>query len=121
MSPGFSGVHWSSWRAALSQVLRDAGPRSIYYGAKARCGSPRMQLVVIKPTDMAKPDPRHFDGPLSGLLASMLEAPAEEVPGFDTISERGIVRRYAANCGLRSHPDPGTPGAFDPKAISNVG
>ena len=57
-----------------------------------------MELIVIKPTDMAVPEPRHFDGPLSGLLASTLKAPAEEVPGFNTISERGVIRRCRAFC-----------------------
>jgi hypothetical protein len=57
-----------------------------------------MELIVIKPTDMAKPDPRQLDGPLSALLSSMLEGSAEEVPGFNTISERGTIRRCRAFC-----------------------
>lgn len=69
-----------------------------------------MELIVINPTDMAVPEPRHFDGPLSGLLASTLKAPADEVPGFNTVSERGVIRRCRAFCnsdakqGYRSTP-----------------
>jgi hypothetical protein len=61
-----------------------------------------MELIVIKPTDMAKPEPRQFDGPLPELLASIIEGPAEEVPGFNTISERGAIRRCRAFCNMNA-------------------
>jgi hypothetical protein len=58
-----------------------------------------MELIVFRPTDMAHPKPRQFDGPLSVLLASTLNA-AEEVPGFNTISDHGVIRRCTAYCNI---------------------
>jgi hypothetical protein len=60
-----------------------------------------MELIVFKPTDMAQPTSVHFDGPLSGLLATIIEGPVEQVPGFDTISQQGVIRR----CRAFSHTD----------------
>jgi hypothetical protein len=59
-----------------------------------------MELIVLKPTDMAPPTPRQFSGSLSEFLASTIEGSAEEVPGFTTISERGAIRRCKAYCNM---------------------
>jgi hypothetical protein len=58
-----------------------------------------MELLLIRPTD-AQPKPRQFDGPVSlGMaLALMIEGPPEEVPGFTSISQQGLIRRCAAYC-----------------------
>jgi hypothetical protein len=56
-----------------------------------------MQFLLIRPADV-HPQPRQFDGPVSlGMaLALMIEGPPEEVPGFTSISQQGVVRRCAA-------------------------
>jgi hypothetical protein len=59
-----------------------------------------MELIVFKPSDMAHRKPRQFDGPLSVLLASTLDEAAEEVPGFNTIPDHGVVRKCAAYCNM---------------------
>jgi hypothetical protein len=59
-----------------------------------------MELIVFRPTDMAHPKPRQFDGPLAVLLASTLGGATEEVPGFNTISDRGVIRRCTAYCNM---------------------
>jgi hypothetical protein len=58
-----------------------------------------MELLVIRPAD-AHPQPRQCDGPVSLALALALiiEGPAEEVPGFTSISQRGIVGKCTAYC-----------------------
>jgi hypothetical protein len=58
-----------------------------------------MELLIIRPAD-AHPQPRQFDGPVSLALALalMIEGPSEEVPGFRSISQQGVVRRFAAYC-----------------------
>ena len=58
-----------------------------------------MELLLIRPAD-AHPQPRQFDGPVSLALALtlMLECPAEEVPGFNSISRQGLIRRCTAYC-----------------------
>ena len=58
-----------------------------------------MELLIIRPSD-AHPQPRQFDGPVSLALALalMLEGPAEEVPGFTSISRQGVIRRCATYC-----------------------
>jgi hypothetical protein len=57
-----------------------------------------MELIIFKPT--GQPEPRQIDGPLSGLLTSILESQAEEVPGFNTVSERGTIRKCKAFCNM---------------------
>jgi len=56
-----------------------------------------MEFLIIRPAD-AHPQPRQFDGPVSLALALalMIEGPAEEVPGFTSISQQGVIRRCAA-------------------------
>jgi hypothetical protein len=56
-----------------------------------------MELLLIRPTD-AHPQSRQFDGPVSLALALalMIEGPPDEVPGFTSISQQGLVRRCAA-------------------------
>ena len=58
-----------------------------------------MEFLIIRPAD-AHPQPRHFDGPVSLALALalMIEGPPEEVPGFTSISQQGVVRRCSAYC-----------------------
>jgi len=56
-----------------------------------------MELLVIRPDDV-QPRPRQFDGPVSLALALMIGGPSEEVPGFTTISERGVICRCRAFC-----------------------
>jgi hypothetical protein len=58
-----------------------------------------MGLLIIRPAD-AHPQSRQFDGPVSLALALalMIEGAAEEVPGFTSISQQGVVRRCAAYC-----------------------
>jgi hypothetical protein len=65
-----------------------------------------MELLVIRPAD-AQPKPRQFDGPVSlGLaLALMIGSAAEQVPGFTSISQGGLVRRCAAYCNPNAKPD----------------
>jgi hypothetical protein len=58
------------------------------------------ELIVLTPADMAQPTRRQFSGPLSELLASIIGGPPEEVPGFNTISERGAIRRCKAYCNM---------------------
>jgi hypothetical protein len=58
-----------------------------------------MELIIFKAAD-AHPEPRRFDGPVSVLLASTIAGRAEEVPGFNTISDHGIVRRCIAYCDM---------------------
>jgi hypothetical protein len=58
-----------------------------------------MELMIFHPTD-ANPELRRFDGPVSLLLASTIEGPAEAVPGFNTISDHGIVRKCIAYCNM---------------------
>ena len=62
-----------------------------------------MEFLVIRPAD-AQPKPRQFDGPVSLALALalMIEGPAEEVPGFSTISRQGLVRRCTVYCALNA-------------------
>jgi hypothetical protein len=92
---GFAGASQEQSLAASVEPLSTRrlkgshGP--IHDPAKTAFGCTRMELIVLKPTDMAHPKPVQFDGPLSELLALMLEGPAEEVPGFNTMSERGAV------------------------------
>src|SRR6478752_425593 len=56
-----------------------------------------MELLLIRPTD-THPQPRQLDGPVSLALALalMIEGPPEEVPGFTSISQQGVIRRCAA-------------------------
>jgi hypothetical protein len=54
-----------------------------------------MELIIIRPT-AANPELRRFDGLVSLLLASTIEGQAEAVPGFNTISDHGIVRKCIA-------------------------
>src|SRR6478609_2930019 len=56
-----------------------------------------MEFLLIRPAD-AQPQPRQFDGPvtLALALALMIEGPPEEVPGFTSISQQGVVRRCTA-------------------------
>ncbi len=58
-----------------------------------------MELLLIRPAD-AHPQPRQLGGPVSLALALalMIEGPPEEVPGFTSISQRGVTRRCAAYC-----------------------
>ena len=58
-----------------------------------------MELLVIRPAD-AHPQPRQFDGPVSLelVLTMMIEGPAEEVPGFTSISWQGLIRTCTAYC-----------------------
>ena len=62
-----------------------------------------MELIVIKPTDMANPEFRQVKGTLSELLASLIEGSPEQVPGFNTISERGVVRSCRAYCNMEAN------------------
>ena len=56
-----------------------------------------MEFLIIRPAD-AHPQPRQLGGPVSLALALalMIEGPPEEVPGFTSISQQGVVRRCAA-------------------------
>jgi hypothetical protein len=56
-----------------------------------------MELLLIRSTD-THPQPRQLGGPVSLALALalMIEGPPEEVPGFTSISQQGVVRRCAA-------------------------
>jgi hypothetical protein len=56
-----------------------------------------MDLLIIRPAN-PHPQPRQLDGPVSLALALalMIEGPPEEVPGFTSISQQGVVRRCAA-------------------------
>ena len=58
-----------------------------------------MELLIIRPAD-TQPKARQFDGPVSLALALalMIEGPPEQVPGFTTISQQGLVRRCTAYC-----------------------
>jgi hypothetical protein len=58
-----------------------------------------MQFLIIRPAD-AHPQPRQFDGPLSLALALalMIDGPPEEVPGFTSISQQGLIRGCTAYC-----------------------
>jgi hypothetical protein len=56
-------------------------------------------LLLIRPSD-AHPQPRQLDGPVSLALALALtiEGLPEEVPGFTSISQQGVVRSCIAYC-----------------------
>ena len=56
-----------------------------------------MELVLIRPTDN-HPQPRQLGGPVSLALALalMIEGPPEEVPGFTSISQQGLIRKCTA-------------------------
>src|SRR6476469_896871 len=58
-----------------------------------------MEFLIIRPTD-THPQPRQLNGPVSLALALalMIEGSAEEVPGFTSISQQGVIRRCAAYC-----------------------
>ena len=58
-----------------------------------------MELLIIRPTD-AHPQARQLDGPVSLALALalMIEGPAEEIPGFTSISQQGVIRSCIAYC-----------------------
>ncbi len=62
----------------------------------------KLELLIVSPDDMARPETSQLDGSLSDLLGSTLEGPAEEVPGFNTISERGAVRPCRAYCNMNA-------------------
>jgi hypothetical protein len=59
--------------------------------------STAMELIIFKAAD-AHPEPHQFDGPVSVLLASTIAGPAEEVPGFNTISDHGVHRLLRHGC-----------------------
>lgn len=60
-----------------------------------------MELLVIRPAD-ARPRPRQFDGPVSLALALMIAGPSEEVPGFTSIIQHGLVRKCIAYCDVNA-------------------
>jgi hypothetical protein len=60
-----------------------------------------MELLVIRPMD-AQPRPRQFDGPVSLALALMIAGPSEEVPGFTSIVQQGVVRKCTAYCDVNA-------------------
>jgi hypothetical protein len=56
-----------------------------------------MDLLVFNPAD-AQPKSLQFDGPLSAVLAQEIKGAPEEVPGFNSVSQAGIVRKCVAYC-----------------------
>lgn len=56
-----------------------------------------MEFLLIRPTD-AHPQRRQLDGPVSLALALalMIEGTPEEVPGFTSISQQGLLRKCTA-------------------------
>ena len=56
-----------------------------------------MELLVFYPGDV-NPKKRQFNGPLAFALEQAVGGLAEEVPGFNTISLDGMVRRCSAYC-----------------------
>jgi hypothetical protein len=49
-----------------------------------------IELIIFSPDEMAQPTSRLFDGPVSLALASLIQGPTEEVPGFTSISQHGV-------------------------------
>ena len=60
-----------------------------------------MELLIIRPAD-AQPRPRQFDGPVSLALALMIAGPTEEVPGFTSITQHGLIRKCTAYCDMNA-------------------
>ena len=56
-----------------------------------------MDLLILDPAD-AKPKSFQFDGPLSAVLAQAIKGAPEEVPGFNSVSQAGVVRKCVAYC-----------------------
>jgi hypothetical protein len=54
-----------------------------------------MELIIFRAADV-HPEFRQFDGHVSLLLACTIAGPAAEIPGFNTISDHGVVRKCIA-------------------------
>ena len=64
-----------------------------------------IELIIFSPDEMAQPTSRLFDGPVSLALASLIQCPTEEVPGFTSISQHGVIRRCIAYCNVNAKRD----------------
>lgn len=63
-----------------------------------------MELLVFYPDD-AHPQSRQFNEPLSLALDQAIGGQVEEVPGFNSISCNGIIRRCTAYCDKNGKQD----------------
>ena len=64
-----------------------------------------IELIIFSSDEMAQPTSRLFDGPVSLALASLIQGPTEEVPGFTSISHHGVIRRCIAYCNVNAKRD----------------
>jgi hypothetical protein len=64
-----------------------------------------IELIVFSSEYMVQPKLRQFDGPVSLALALMITGSAEKVPGFNTISDHGVVRSCTAYCDTNAKHD----------------
>ena len=62
----------------------------------------KIELIIFGSEEMAQPKSRLFDGPISLALALLIQGPTEQIPGFTSISQHGVIRRCTAYCNVNA-------------------
>jgi hypothetical protein len=62
----------------------------------------KIELIIFSSEEMAQPTSRLFDGPISLALALLIQGPTEQIPGFTSISQHGVIRRCTAYCSVNA-------------------